>query len=75
MGYHQNANQIQKISDLIDKKIREITFITFNKIFSKKISEKLLTFFTNNFNQDNFDQKLNTKPNTNFNFNSLEFVM
>lgn len=44
-------------------------------IFSKKVSEKLLTFFTNNFDQDNFDQKLNTKSNTNFNFNNLKFVI
>lgn len=47
MGYHKNTNQIWKIWDLIDKKVREITSNIFNKTFSIKLNKKLLNFFAN----------------------------
>ncbi len=48
--YYKNTDRIWKIWDLVDKKVKEITFVTFDKNFSNKSSKELFNFLTNNPN-------------------------
>lgn len=69
INYYKNIDQISKIWDFINKIIRKIISIFFDKILSNKINKNFLKVFVYNFNK-----KLNTKvANTKFNFNSLKF--
>ncbi len=41
VGYHEDTDQIGKIWDFDDKKIREATSVTFDETFGNKSSEEL----------------------------------
>lgn len=56
MGYYENIDWIWKIWDLINRKLKEITFITFDGTISNKSSKKLLKSLA-----DNSNQKLNSQ--------------
>lgn len=75
MGYYKDTDQIWKIWVPIDKKIRKVIFITFDKIFSNKASEELLKFLANDSNQDESDQVLNIKADIDFDSDGLESVL
>lgn len=74
MGYYEDMDWIQKIWDPIDKKIRKVTFVTFNKTFGNKANEELLKSLANDFNQDDSDQKLNTRADTDCDSDCLESI-
>lgn len=80
MDYHKNRNRIWKIWDLIDIKIKEATAVTFDKIFSNKVSEELFKSLTNNSDhndsdQNDFDQELNIEVDTNSHSDGWESVL
>lgn len=70
MGYHKNTDWILKIWDPIDKRIRVVIFVTFDKTFNNKICEEFLKSFANNLNQkseimaDNTDSDSNNSKST-----------
>lgn len=52
MGYHENIDRIWKSWDLVDKKVREIASVTFDKSFNNKSIKKLLNSLADNLNQE-----------------------
>lgn len=50
IGYYEKTHHISKIWDLIDRKIKEITYVNFDKTFSNKSSENLFNSLANNSN-------------------------
>lgn len=63
----KDTNQIWKIWNLVDHKIKNVTSVTFHKTFSNKRSENLFEFLA-----DNFNQKLDIKANTNLDFDDTD---
>ena len=64
VGYHEDTDQIWKIWDPIDKKIREATSLTFDETFSNKSSEKLLKSLADNSDQES-DVETDTDSDSN----------
>lgn len=66
MSYYKNIDRILKIWNPVNRKVKKVTSITFDKTFSNKSSDKLLKSLA-----DDSNQKLNTQiTSTNINFNS-----
>lgn len=70
MGYYKNLDQIWKIWNSDNKKLRKVTFIIFEKTFDNKSSKELLKYLANNFNQES-----NTKNNTDLDFYNSEPIL
>lgn len=64
-----------KVIKIALKKGKKTISIIFNKIFNNKISEEILKFFIDNFNQNNFDQELNIEVDTNQDLHSSKSVL
>ena len=52
VGYHEDKDQIWKIWDFIEKKIREATSVTFDETFSNQGSEELRKSLVDNSDQE-----------------------
>ncbi len=52
VGYHEDIDQIWRIRDSINKKIREATSVSFDEVFRNKSSEELLKSLAENSDQE-----------------------